>query len=78
MNADAITLAAQADLVLLTAEMLRPPPIAPDEDSWFELSSNELDPLLQTAFGTAAEKVFDELSGLTPHSALAEVRRCAR
>ena len=77
MNADTITLAAQADLVLLTAEMLRPPPIAPDEDSWFELSSNELDPLLQTAFGTAAEKVFDELSGLTPHSALAEVRRCA-
>lgn len=80
MNADSVTLAAQAELILLTVEMLRAPRLLAGTDAspWFEIEPSELDELLDTGLGAASEKVLDESSGLTPRSALAEVVRCAR
>lgn len=74
-----VTLAAQADLVLLTVEMLQPNPSAgADQTAWFHLSSEQLDELLEAALGPASEKQFDDASALTPRSALTDVHRCAR
>ncbi len=80
MNADSVTLAAQADLVLLTVEMLRPPlpRNGAGESPWFELPPQQLDELLGAALGAACEKAVDDSPGLTPSSAFAEVGRCAR
>ncbi len=79
VSANSISLAAQADLVLLTVEMLRAPPrlAETDEIPWFKLPPEQLDELLHAGLGSASVKVFDELSELTPRSALAEVQRCA-
>ena len=86
MNANSVTLAAQADLVLLTVDMLRRPHSLSEtqalsettESPWLEIPSEQFDELLLAALGSVRAKVFDESTGLTPSSALADVVRCAR
>lgn len=83
MNEKTVTLAAQADLVLLTVDMLRPQwdniPTAieanntPEADS----ASSIIDELLRHALGDRAKITDDTASGPTPVSALADVLRCA-
>lgn len=79
-----VLLAAQADLVLLTVEMLQPPAGAMDvlPLPWFELAPEQLDQLLDSALGSASRQVMAELENesvdLSPRSALFEVLRCAR
>lgn len=79
MNDNAVSLAAQADLILLTVDMFRPPPSLTQTDRapWFELPPEQLDELLHAAFGGASVLVLDDSSELTARSALAEVYRCA-
>ncbi len=89
MNADRVALAAQADLMLLTVDMLRSPQSIRDsgEWPWYDLPAGELKQLLNTALGAAAEQTSEGqgLDGRTeiicrpsPSSALQDVQRCAR
>ncbi len=78
VDCDAVTLAAQADLVMLTVEMLRPPqPQQAVTERWFELPNAQLDELLRAGLGSTYDQPLEVDSPLTPHSALAEVQRCA-
>ena len=55
-QSNAITLAAQADLVLLTAEMLRSPQaIGQSESTWYDVSFETLQHLVRLALGDAAD-----------------------
>lgn len=58
MNADAVTLAAQADLMLLTVDMLRSPQAISDSGlwPWYDLPADELQQLLQVALGAVADQ----------------------
>ena len=73
MNERSVTLAAQADLVLLTVEMLRPQWDFPAEGDQAE----PYDELLRYALGDAAEYSDEAANRPSPRSALAEVVRCA-
>ena len=80
MNTDSVTLAAQADLVLLTVEMLRSPQAIAEsrQPPWFELSREELEQLLHVGLGAASEVADPAASRPSPRAALAEVHRCGR
>lgn len=72
-----IALAAQADLLFLTAEMLRSPQKIADRDAlcWKEIPNETLHELLQNAFGETAEPVHALSSPLTLQEALDEVHQ---
>lgn len=87
---DAVSLAAQADVMLLTVDMLRAPQALRDSSQWqwCDLPAEELQQLLQAALGTAAnqpshlvaESESTQLTagGPSPLSALADVQRSAK
>jgi len=78
INCDAVTLAAQADLVMLTVEMLRPPLLREStSEPWFALPLLQIEELLRAGLGLSSDLPLEDDSPLTPHSALADVRRCA-
>lgn len=80
MSANAVSLAAQADLVLLTAEMLRAPSRleASGVQHWYELPLADFDELLRVGLGNVAENSAAASARPSPHSALADVHRCAQ
>ncbi|MCC7337378.1 MAG: molecular chaperone TorD family protein [Pirellulaceae bacterium] len=89
-EANTVALAAQADLVLLTVDMLRSPQAFQEAGQWrwFDLPPEELQQLLRAALGSVADQacltpeecVPQELDAVrtTPLSALADVQRCAK
>ena len=83
MSSDPVSLAAQADLVMLTVDMLRPPPVASEvavdasDLSWFDLDVDQLDELLHAGLGASSTLPLNPECDLTPRAALAEVQRCA-
>lgn len=78
MIKNAVTLAAQADLVLLTVEMLRAPQTGADKRHrlWWEIPPPQLDALLTAALGRAADVADAETQRPSPRQALAAVVGC--
>lgn len=75
-----IALAAQADLLFLTAEMLRSPQKIEDRDAlcWQEIPTETLHELLRNAFGQTSEPVHALSSPLTLREALDEVHQLVK
>lgn len=90
LQADIVSLAAQADVVLLTVDMLRAPQAIRDsgQSPWFDLPTDELQQLVWAALGTAADEPCQATGESkptepvearpSPLSALADVQRCAK
>ncbi|TWU45828.1 Nitrate reductase delta subunit [Novipirellula aureliae] len=79
MKIDSVKLAAQADLVLITVEMLQSPLLADAAESpWYELPSPLLDDLLQVALGRTADNPEEPAKRPSPRAAFADVVRCGR
>jgi TorA maturation chaperone TorD len=88
--ADCLSLAAQADLIFLTVDMLHAPQASQESgrSQWFDVPSDELQQLVRAAFGAVADQPRQaagecnplELAAACPSplSALADVQRCAK
>jgi TorA maturation chaperone TorD len=80
VNENSIKLAAQADAVLLTVDMLSSPQslAQANQSPWFEITNQELDELLRAGFGEAGERSLDQPSNPSLRSALDDVHRSAQ
>jgi nitrate reductase assembly molybdenum cofactor insertion protein NarJ len=79
VNAPSVALAAQADLVLLTVEMLGSPQALSQSQQapWFEIPEQQISELLLTAFPSAEFPMHGDASNPSLRSALLDVHRCA-